>query len=296
MNKKLLITTILLTIIYIISIDKDTNFIMPKNKVIDNNLMYVDINYEGKHLKVGLEDYVIGVVAAEMPASFEEEALKAQGIASRTYLINTMSNKRTVNTDTSSQVYIDKSKMIDKWEEKYEYYYTKIKNAVLSTKGKILTYKNEPIKAFYYSMSNGYTESSINVFNENYDYLNVVESKWDMNNEETKVIKKEEFCKLIDINCERIIISNIKVDESKRISSISINNKNYSGVEIRKLLSLRSTDFTINENDNYITITTKGYGHGVGMSQYGANNMAKEGYTYEEIVKYYYQNIEISNI
>ena len=296
LNKKLLIITILLTIIYKISINKDTNFIMPEKFTINSNIYYVDLDYDNKHIKLPLEDYVIGVVAAEMPASFELEALKAQGIAARTYFVNMVSTIKKIKTDTTFQVYIDKNKMKDKWGEKYEYYYNKISSAVLSTKEKILTYNDEPIKAFYYSMSNGYTESSINVFNENYDYLTIKESKWEQDNEQVKTMTKVEFCKLLSIDCNNINISNIKLDKSQRVATITINNKNFSGVEVRQKLSLRSTDFTIEQQGDLINIITKGYGHGVGMSQYGANSMAKEGYTYEEIVKYYYQNIEISNM
>ena len=297
MNKKLLITIILLTIIYIISFfQRETNFIMPKNNFKDINLSYVDINYNDKHLKVSIDDYIIGVVAAEMPASFEEEALKAQSVASRTYLINTLSTTNLVDTTTNNQVYIDKSAMQEKWGNDYNKYYNKISNCVKETKDKIITYQNKPIKAFYYSMSNGYTESSLNVFNKQLDYLNIIESKWDKDNQEIITISKNDFCTKLNIDCSNIIISNIKKDKSNRIESITINNNTYTGIEIRKLLNLRSTDFEIDITDSLISVTTKGYGHGVGMSQYGANNMAKEGYTYEEILKYYYQNIEISNI
>ena len=297
LNKKLLITIILLTIIYIISFfQRETNFIMPKNNFKNINLSYVDINYNDKHLKVNIDDYIIGVVAAEMPASFEEEALKAQSVASRTYLVNTLSTTNLVDTTTNNQVYIDKTAMKDKWGIDYIKYYNKISNCVKETKDKIITYQNKPIKAFYYSMSNGYTESSLNVFNEQLDYLNIIESKWDKDNQEIITISKNDFCTKLNIDCSNIIISNIKKDKSNRIEAITINNKIYTGIEIRKLLNLRSTDFEIDIRDSLISVTTKGYGHGVGMSQYGANNMAKEGYTYEEILKYYYQNIEISNI
>jgi len=269
---------------------------MPKNNFKDINLSYVDINYNDKHLKVNIDDYIIGVVAAEMPASFEEEALKAQSVASRTYLVNTLSTNNLVDTTTNNQVYIDKTAMKDKWGIDYIKYYNKISNCVKETKDKIITYQNKPIKAFYYSMSNGYTESSLNVFNEQLDYLNIIESKWDKDNQEIITISKNDFCTKLNIDCSNIIISNIKKDKSNRIETITINNKMYTGIKIRKLLNLRSTDFEIDITDSLISVTTKGYGHGVGMSQYGANNMAKEGYTYEEILKYYYQNIEISNI
>lgn len=297
MNKKLLITIVLLTFVYIISFfQKETNFIMPKKNVIDNDYFYVDIKYKDTHHKVNIDDYIIGVVAAEMPASFEEEAIKAQAIASRTYLINSMSNKKMIDTTTNEQVYIDKKGMQEKWQESYDKYYKKISKCVKETKNKIITYQNKPIKAFYYSMSNGYTESSLNVFNEQLDYLKIIESNWDKDNEETITISKKEFCTKLQIDCNNITINNVIKDKSKRINTIDINNKTYKGVDIRKILELRSTDFEITVLADVIMVTTKGYGHGVGMSQYGANNMAKEGFTYEEILKFYYQNTEITNI
>lgn len=295
MNKKLIIIILLLTIVYIISFTKkETNFIMPKNNVIDKDYNYIDIEYKDKHLKVSLHNYIIGVVAAEMPASFHEEALKAQSVASRTYLINTMSNKP-LSTTTDTQVYIDEEEMKKKWGSEFEKYYTKIKKCVRETNREIITYNNEPIKAFYHSMSNGYTNSSLNVFNENYEYLNVTNSL-EINTIKTITIDRNEFCYNLNINCEIINISNIERDESNRIKTIVINNKKYSGNDLRKLLSLRSTDFIITVLEEKIEITTNGYGHGVGMSQYGANNMAQKNYTYKEILLHYYQKSEISNI
>ncbi len=209
MNKKLLITIILLTSIYIISFPKkETNFIMPKNNVIDHDYNYIDINYNDKHIKITLQNYIIGVVAAEMPASFHEEALKAQSIASRTYLINTMSTTP-VDTTTNNQVYIDESAMKDKWGTDFETYYNKISKCVKDTKREIITYNNQPIKAFYHSMSNGYTDSSINVFKEQYDYLNITESH-EQNTTRTITLSKQYFCTKLDIECSNITISNIK--------------------------------------------------------------------------------------
>ena len=295
MNKKLLITIILLTIIYIISfLKQETNFIMPKNNVIDKTYNFIDINYNDKHLKITLHDYIVGVVAAEMPASFHEEALKAQSIASRTYLINTMSTTP-IDTTTNNQVYIDKKTMQEKWGNQFNKYYNKISNCVKETKRKIITYNKQPIKAFYHSMSNGYTDSSINVFNEQYDYLNITESH-EENTKKTISYSKQAFCTKLNIDCTNISITNIEKDKSNRIKTITINNKQYLGTTIRNLLSLRSTDFTINILEDLIEITTNGYGHGVGMSQYGANYMANNNYKYQEILLHYYQKTEISNI
>ena len=152
------------------------------------------------------------------------------------------------------------------------------------------------MKAYYFSTSNGYTASSISVFNEQRDYLNSVESPFDQDNSNTIEISKKDFCNKLDILCNQISITNIIKDNSNRVSKITINNKEFKGTQVRKLLSLRSTDFTFNIKETTIEIITKGYGHGVGMSQYGANNMAKIGYTYEEILKYYYQDIKIDSI
>lgn len=267
---------------------------MPKNNVIDHDYNYIDINYNDKHIKITLQNYIIGVVAAEMPASFHEEALKAQSIASRTYLINTMSTIP-VDTTTNNQVYIDESAMKDKWGTDFETYYNKISKCVKDTKREIITYNNQPIKAFYHSMSNGYTDSSINVFKEQYDYLNITESH-EQNTTRTITLSKQYFCTKLDIDCSNITISNIEKDKSNRIETITINNKTFTGINIRNLLSLRSTDFTINILEDLVEITTNGYGHGVGMSQYGANYMANNNKTYKEILFHYYQNTEISII
>ena len=294
MNKKLIYILVVLIPITIISfLFKETNFIMQENK---QSVEKVKVKIDKSNIEVDIEEYIIGVVAGEMPALFEEEALKAQAVASRTYLIKHLLTNDSISNTTDDQVYLTKEEMQSKWQDDYEKYYTKIKQAVQSTKGLIMYYDNQPIKSYYFSTSNGYTESSLNVFNEQRDYLTIVESPFDEDNSYTTTLSKQEFCTKLNISCNEISISNIELDNSNRVSKITINNQEYSGIELRKLLSLRSTDFTINIKDTTIEITTKGYGHGVGMSQYGANNMAKLGYTYEEILKYYYQDIEIDSI
>ena len=294
MNKKLIyILVVLIPIVIISFFFKETNFIMQKNK---HNVDKVKVNLENTDIEIDIEEYIIGVVAGEMPALFEEEALKAQAVASRTYLINHLLTSNSISNTTDDQVYLTKDEMQSKWGKEYDKYYNKIQQAVLSTKNLIMYYDNKPIKSYYFSTSNGYTESSLNVFNEQREYLNIIESPFDKDNIHIKEIPKEEFCNKLEIECNKITISNITKDKSNRISNIIINNKKYTGIEIRKLLSLRSTDFIFNIKESTIEIITKGYGHGVGMSQYGANNMAKLGYKYEEILKYYYQDVEIDSI
>lgn len=296
MNKKLIYTLVILIPITIISFFiKGTNFIMQKNKQSVDKYQ-INVETTDKLLTIDIEEYIIGVVAGEMPALFQEEALKAQAVASRTYLINHLQTNDSITNTTDDQVYLTKEEMKDKWGEDYDKYYKKIKKAVIETKNLIMYYQNEPIKAYYFSTSNGYTASSISVFNEQKEYLNSVESPFDKDNSHTIEISKQDFCNKLNIQCNNISITNIIKDNSNRVSNITINNQEYKGTQIRKLLSLRSTDFTINIKDTTIEITTKGYGHGVGMSQYGANNMAKLGYTYQEILKYYYQDIKIDSI
>ena len=296
MNKKLIYTLVLLIPLTVISFFfKETNFIVQENQQSDDKYQ-INVETKDKILEVDIEDYIIGVVAGEMPALFHEEALKAQAIASRTYLINHLKNNDSITNTTDDQVYLTKEEMKLKWNDEYSKYYEKIKSAVTSTKDLIMYYNDEPIKAYYFSTSNGYTASSISVFNEQRDYLTSVESPFDKDNSNTIEISKEEFCTKLNIKCKTISITKVTRDNSNRVSKITINNQEYTGIQIRKLLSLRSTDFTFNIKDGTIEITTKGYGHGVGMSQYGANNMAKLGYTYEEILKYYYQDIKIASI
>lgn len=296
-NRNLIIAVIFLSVIAILSSfdKKETVFLNEEKTVTIKN------NETKEEKSLELEEYIIGVVAGEMPASFEIEALKAQAIAARSYAMNkiNISNETyDLVTDVTNQVYITTDEMKNKWQSEYDYYYEKIKNAVLETQGLVMKYNNEIISAYYFAMSNGSTEDVSLVFGESKDYLQSVDSSWDENVKNFTVetnITKEEFCKKLDISCDDIIIKDIKRSETNRVNEITINNKKFIGTEVRSLLNLRSTDFDIEINES-IKITTKGYGHGVGMSQYGANEMAKNGSTYEEILKHYYNNIEISKI
>ena len=263
----------------------------------NENIQYITINKNEEYIKLDLEEYIIGVVAGEMPASFEMEALKAQAVASRTYAIYKTLNNSEMNVTTDDQVYITIGDMKIKWENDFDTYYEKVKKAVLSTKNVIMKQNDKVFKSFYFSMSNGYTEDSALVFGES--NLKSVSSPWDNESLNKFIVEtaftKEELISLLNIkNINKIEI--LERDKTNRVSKILVNEKTYTGVEFRKLLNLRSTDFIIEEKNNEFIVTTKGYGHGVGMSQYGANGMAKEDYTYEEILKYYYNNIEITKI
>ena len=248
-----------------------------------------------------LENYVIGVVAAEMPASFSFEALKAQAVAARAFAYNKISNN-ILNYDElvndKGQAYISVDEMKDKWKDSFANNYDKISKAVLDTKGEIITYNDKPIMSYYFSVSNGKTEESANVFS-NQPYLLSVDSSWDINSKEYEknmYMSKEEILKKLGINDNDLRISNIEHNSSNRIKSININGVLYSGIDVRKKLGLRSTDFSFDLEENQVKIKTNGYGHGVGMSQYGANYLANQGKNYKEIIKYYYNGVNIKKL
>ena len=299
-NKILLLIILVLSVIAVISFKNNgTNFNLGKNRV-TLNLKDSDT---GTISNVELENYIIGVVAAEMPASFNEEALKAQAIASRTYAMYKINNSKgeyDLVTDVSNQSYITIEEMKDKWNDDFDKYYTKVASAVDETKSLVMKYDDEISSAYYFAMSNGYTEDASLVFNESKPYLKSIESKWEdesINNfSVTKTFNLSEFCILLNVSEENIVITDVIRSDTNRVNQITINNQPFSGTEVRKLLGLRSTDFEITVTETEVLITTNGYGHGVGMSQYGANYMAKEGYTYDEILKYYYDGIEIGKI
>lgn len=270
------------------------------SKLENKNKLYINIKKDNKKERLLLEKYIIGVVSCEMPASFEIEALKAQALAARTFILSRYikNNDYVVATDTSAQCYHDDKKLKSKWGKNYNKYYAKIKNVVYETAGKYLTYNGQAISALYFSMSNGYTENSENVFSSSKPYLKSVSSMWDseINGFEQNItFNSSDFLKKLKIEATKI--DSIKILErysTNRVKMIKVNKNTFSGTEFRNLLGLRSTDFEIEYRNEKIYITTKGYGHGVGMSQYGANSLAKLNYDYEYILKYYYKNVEIS--
>lgn len=252
----------------------------------------------GKVITIGLEDYVTGVVASEMPASFHTEALKAQALAARTYALKKTSSGAILSASTSDQVYKTNDELKKMWGNSYDAYYNKVKNAVYATRGEYLTYKGNYIEALYFSTSNGKTEDSVYVWGNSHPYLKSVNCKWDVgvsNFNATKTIPISTVAKKLGVPLSSS--SQIKINSRTtggRVNSITVCGKEFTGVKIRTLLGLRSADFSISVSGNSLVFTTKGYGHGVGMSQYGANGMAKAGYSYSQIVKYFYTGVNIS--
>ncbi len=294
-NKILLLCVVILSFIAKSSFNEETTLLKEEKEEV---MLAVKNSDTGIVSNINLEEYVIGVIAGEMPASFEMEALKAQAVAARTYAIykmNTANKEYDLVTDITNQVFITEDKMKENWQENYEYYYNKIKQATLDTESLVMTYDGDVICSFYFSTSNGSTEDASLVFGTGKDYLKSVSSP-ESNKETTITLSKDEFCRKLSIVCDEILVSNIERSASGRINNITINNEVFKGTDVRAKLGLRSTDFTIVNIGENMEITTKGYGHGVGMSQYGANTLARSGKTYAEILKYYYQNINIEKI
>lgn len=246
----------------------------------------------GSVINLNMTDYLIGVVSSEMPASFNLEALKAQSVLARTYALKIKQTGKKLTDTVNTQSYIDIDQMKNKWGNSFNTYYNKIKNAVENTNGEYLSYNGNYIEALYHSTNNGKTESSLDVFGNYYPYLISVSSEYDKN--------ASSYLRTINMPLDTIsnklglslnndsVINILSYTDGGNIKEININGNNFSGKKVRELLGLRSADFDISISDNNANITTRGYGHGVGMSQYGANGMANAGYSYKDILSHYY--------
>lgn len=261
-----------------------------------------------------LEDYLINVVAAEMPVEYEEEALKAQATVARTYTLYQIENGHkhdnadVCDSSTCCQAWISKEKRYEKWGDNQDEKWSKLTNAVYSTAGEVITYNGKPIDAFFHSNSGGTTEIPINVWGgSDFPYLQVVETSGE--DEYSQYYSEKEYTKAeieskmksaysdfsIDWN-EENCIEILEYTESSRIKTLKIGNKNISGVEARKIFELKSSNFTYEISESTVKFKVIGYGHGVGLSQTGSNTLAKEGKNYKEIIEHFFKNIEIENI
>ena len=277
--------------------EEDSDYV-EKIEIVDNKT-YINLHRSNGNIeKHELEEYVIGVVAGEIPASFNKETIKAQSVLARTYALKSLQTGKILTDNSSTQNYKTLDDMKNMWGISFDTYYNKIVNAVNETKGEYLSYNGNYIEAVYHSTSNGYTEDAINVWGNSFPYLVSVESIFDNTNKkfinETFFTYEEVSNKLNTIITSDSIINILDKTNSGRVKNIEINGVNYKGIDFRNLLNLRSTDFYIEQNIDGLIITTKGYGHGVGMSQYGANGMANNGYNYKDILLHYYKGVSLN--
>lgn len=276
----------------------------------------VYITKEKKVKEIDVEEYILGVVSSEMPASFEEEALKAQAIAARTFYYSkrknncSLANGGEICDGVHCQAYMDKEERLKKWSDKdRDKNYEKIKKAVDDTKGKVLTYNGEIVLyPQFFSTSAGKTENAEDVFSSQVPYLKSVSSEGEEVSsayESEKEVTNKDFVEIVNAkyNNAKLKVDNInkKIEIKSRteggsVDEIKLGGVTIKGTEFRKLFDLKSANFTLEYLKDKIKIKCKGNGHGVGMSQWGANIMAKDGKGYEEILKHYYTGIELGKI
>ena len=319
--KRMLLSSLLLTVITLAAVlvvaknqpqtsntPQPTHITAQKLSADEKRRVMVLIN--DKTYEMTVHDYLIKVVAAEMPVSFEHEALKAQSVAARTYLQRALASPKHDNADICAssdccQAYVTEKKLREKWGEDYERYLEKITAAVEDTDGEYLSYEGKAALAAFHSSSAGATENSGAIWNE-LPYLVSVSSPETAENVPNYIsrltLKDIDFRDTIlylkpeaDMTGEAASwVSDIKRNDSGRVEKAVIGGVEFTGAEMRKLFSLRSTAFELSHSDGQFTFTVTGYGHGVGMSQYGANAMAKNGSDYKEILAHYYPGTTLS--
>ncbi len=262
------------------------------------------VDRDGERAEMDLEEYVTQVVLAEMPGEFEPEALKAQAVAARTFAWKAYSTggkhgDGTVCTNASCcQGFVTAEDFVNYYGTAQEL--KKIKDAVYATAGMVITYGDQLIEAAYFSSSGGNTEDALAVWGRDYPYLTAKESPEDWEQGEQVQAFSAAFLELtLDTRLEDTPdtwFHDWEYTAGGGVARVSIGDQSFSGTALRKLLNLRSTAFSVTIKDDVVSFHTRGYGHRVGMSQYGANAMAQEGKTWEEILQYYYAGTKLVSI
>lgn len=254
---------------------------------------------------IPLEEYIVGVLAGEMPIYFEKEAFKAQAVASRSYALKRIgynkNNEYDVVDSVMNQVYLDLDYLKKAWGINYTENINKLRNVVNETLDEVIYYNDEVIDAMFFSTSNGYTEDVSNIFNFDLPYLKSVDSFWDKDTSSafkaSKSMSLNSFYEKLNLEySDKLNVEVIKRSATNRILKLKINDIEFDAGDVYNKLGLKSYDFEIKKSGDKVIINTCGYGHGVGLSQYGALGMAKEGYNYIDILKYYYTDVEIDKI
>lgn len=275
----------------------------------DSQEPYINLylSEEDKILKMKLEEYICGAVAAEMPALFEMEALKAQAVCARTYTVRKMlkEQKYKGGADVSDnvkecQAYVSPERFKERHPYNYKKYEDKIYQAVKETRGIIMIYEGEPIDALYHSACGGKTAGAEEVWHNEISYLKSVKCGYctlSPRYESRQTITYSQMRKAWNINEEIKSVNIAEKTESGRARKIKINNHIIIEANLfRQKLELPSTWWEFKNEKKELIIKSRGYGHGVGMCQYGANGMAIEGYNYKEILEHYYQNVKFYKI
>ncbi len=271
------------------------------------NIKYLDVK-TGKVHDTDIEKYLAGVLSAEMPAEYHIEALKAQAVATRSFILSNLGTNEKdhkgadiCNNPQHCKGYFDEKTAKDSWgKDKADSYWKKLEKAVKETGGEYMIYEDEVIEAFFFARSGGRTENSEDVWGESRPYLRSVESKVDESHPEftsAMEVENQEARRLLGVSKSfdkgNIKIGEITYTEGGNVKTIELEGKTYKGTDIRKIFGLKSSDFDVAATERALRFNVRGYGHGVGMSQFGANEMAKNGKKYTEILSHYYTNIQI---
>ena len=280
-----------------------TGYTVPK-ETMESQKLTVRVLLPGETKEeMDIDTYLTGVVLGEMPASFEEEALKAQAVVARTYTLKAVRTggkhgNGSICTDSGCcQAYISREEYLRTGTENAV---KKVEDAVYATSGQVLTYQGELIEAVYFSCSGGSTEDAVAVWGTDYPYLRATESpgeEYAAYYTDSVHFSAAEFCNKLGqaiIGDPKGWIGYATYTAGGGVNTIRIGEREYKGTEVRALLGLRSTVFTMKAEEEGITVTTKGFGHRVGMSQYGAEAMAAGGSAYPEILAHYYSGTELT--
>ena len=267
-------------------------------------ISYVDVlRTDGTVVCMPLDSYVAGVVLAEMPASFEYEALKAQSVASRTYALKRQQGNKHADADVCTkasccQAYLDVDTFLTRGGTKEDF--DRVFDAVAATTDYVLTYDGCLIEATYFSNSGGMTEDAVSVWGTEVPYLVAQESPGEEFAEkyiQTVSISEQELLQNLGIKgCESVVLGDTTHTPGGGVDTITICGQTFTGLQIRQMLQLQSTLFSMTRKDGSVTITVKGYGHRVGMSQYGAEAMALQGSDYRQILEYYYPGTQLTGV
>lgn len=310
-----LVLTMLMPFTVFLFKEKNNDISIPSKKI--DNMSFKVYFPNTKEVKTyTIEEYLFGVVAGEMNITYEEEALKAQTIAAYSLALHRKAkrdkvpDKNIMNADVTAdskvdQAFLTKEQIKEKWGNNYEQYAKKLERIISLVKGEYLTYKGEIAQTVYHDTSSGKTETAENMWGSAIEYLTSVQSVGDILNPEYLIkvtVAKDEFVRLLLENDVKISSDKLKSEieiisrtESGTVLSIKLGDKTLKGTKIREIFNLRSANFDISFTDDKVEFTVRGYGHGVGMSQYGANEMAKQGSSYEDILKWYYKGCEITD-
>lgn len=253
-----------------------------------------------------LEEYVAGVVAAEMPAAFPLEALKAQAVAARTYEVRQMRAAGSSSVLYAvGQAYDDEARQREKWGENYTAYAAKVRRAVRETAGEIMVYDGEPILAAFHAQSAGKTENAENVWSSPLPYLKSVDSSEDQNApgyETTIFFTAKEILERIKTQgqptqgADTLTVEILSRTEAGYVAEVRAGGLAMTGRQLREALGLRSANFTAEKQAGGFSFRTYGYGHGAGMSQYGASFLAEKGLDYHEILNHYYTDVNFERL